>query len=197
MSKTIRSFAASDEPSAWLSMPTPEEVFADPEAIPDDLLLPLLRVDGAEVQARLAGIPLVVVAHEVGIDELEFRVDEAGRYVLERYADVEIQDPADTREQLDDYIEREHDGPEGLADENEELFEEDEEERSFLRESDDDGSVQVHVGAARWLQHRTEPAPGEDHEFAFALMQHPRLFGAYYLFVDVEARRVRQVFQCT
>lgn len=183
-----------DHETPWVVMPSLEEVFADATEIPDNLLRPLLRVDGEVIDARLAGLPLAIVAHEVGVDELEFVIEPDGRYRLIKYADVEI--PAgQTRDRLEAYIEEEHDGPEGLEDENAELFDEDE-PRAHL-ETSDDGDYEVHALEADWIQNTTYDPPSSDSQFAFALMRHPILFGAYYLFVDVAGRRVRQVFQCT
>lgn len=179
-------------------MPTLDEVFSHASSIPAHLLRPLLRVDGEAVAARFAGLPLAVVAHEVGIDELEFEVEADGRYRLIRYGDLEV--PAESiRATLEAHIEDEHGGPEELEDENAELFEEDE-ARAHLQPSDDDDLdelAEVEIGRSTWLQAADGPPPSEAEGFALALTSHPILFGRYYLFVEPERRRIRQVFQCT
>ncbi|MGK0360171.1 MAG: hypothetical protein ACI9U2_002484 [Bradymonadia bacterium] len=190
----VVTLAASAKPTQWLCMPELAEVFGDPDSIPDNLLRPLLKVDGGAIRAELEGIPICVVAHEVGIDNLSFHVEADGRYTLREYGPVEMPTPADVRPSLDAYIDEDCGGPDGLEDENEELFDE-HEDRTYLR-VDDDGDVTLELGCSTWLQGR-EASPDDTDEFAFALCGHPVLFGRYYVFVNPIERTVRQVFQCT
>ncbi len=116
MPKLELTSARASASSTWVYMPSLEEVFAHADDIPPFLLRPLIRLDdGGEISMALRGLPLAVVAHEVGLDELEFHVEADGRYRLVRYGDLEI--PADAiRTTLEGYIDDEYDGAEELED---------------------------------------------------------------------------------
>ena len=181
--------------SPHLDQPALATVVAHPEHLPDWLVRPLVRIEGGAIRSDLAGLPLCVFAHEVGLDSLEWRIEADGRYTLLDYNGVQLDDPLTSRAVLEAHLTVTYDSLEDFEEEMEETFD-DIDDPSPLAVGTGD-RVGLAIGSARWRQFNDEPEPPEQADFAFALDSHPHLFGCYYLFVDVARRHVRQVFQCT
>ena len=181
--------------SPHTDQPTLAEVVAHPDSLPAFLLRPLVRIDGGLLRPEWAGLPLCIFAHEVGIDSIEWQVEADGGYTLVDYNGLALDDPKTTRAVLEAHLLEDYDSLEDFADEMEETFDEVDAPSPLAVGAGDD--IRLAVGEARWLQHADGPEPPDEPGFAFALTDHPYLFGCYYLFVDVERRRIRQVFQCT
>lgn len=189
-------FAYTDAPSSNIAMPDPGAILAAPHSLPNRLVRPLVCIEGGLVRPELTGLPLCVFAHEVGIDELVWRIDSNGRYVLRRYNTLALPPSAKgIRATLDAYIEDEYGGTEDFEDEMEEVFDAPSTPRALVPA--DAGRIGISTGRVEWIQNTTRKAPYRLKTFAFALCDHPQLFGRYYVFVSPAQRTVRQVFQCT
>jgi hypothetical protein len=188
--------AYTDTDSPHLAMPDPTAILGAPDSLPNRLVRPLLQLEGGLIRPELKGLPLCVFAHEVGIDELVWRIDADGRYILRRYNTLSLPPSAKgIRATLDAYIEDEYDSIEDFEDEMEEVFDSASTPRGLAPA--ESGRIAIETGRVEWIQNTTRKAPYRLKTFAFALCSHPQLFGRYYIFVSPTQRTVRQVFQCT